>query len=156
MAELSRLVSAENTSMNASSQKDIENKRKDSVVSAIRSQEDEALSLGAETEKERAIAKAALSVAELGASLDDTVYPTEIDISAAVALLDAPAQTDEARIEDEEGAPNSIDELDCADVPLRSIRTVTDHIPAIESARNIITSEMESMVLGGLASLVND
>ena len=41
------------------------------------------------------------------------------------------------------------------EVPLRAIRAVTAHIPAIDDAREKITREMETMVLNGLATLVS-
>ena len=40
-------------------------------------------------------------------------------------------------------------------IPLRSINAVAAHIPFIESARSKITTEMESMVLEGLAQVAS-
>lgn len=40
-------------------------------------------------------------------------------------------------------------------IPLRSIHAVAAHVPFIESARSKITSEMESMVLEGLAQVAS-
>ena len=40
-------------------------------------------------------------------------------------------------------------------IPLRSINAVAAHVPFIESARSKITSEMESMVLEGLAQVAS-
>jgi hypothetical protein len=40
-------------------------------------------------------------------------------------------------------------------IPLRSINAVAAHVPSIESARSKITSEMESMVLEGLAQVAS-
>ena len=42
-----------------------------------------------------------------------------------------------------------------APIPLHSINAVSAHIPAIHSAREKVTNEMESMVLSGLSSLVS-
>ena len=39
-------------------------------------------------------------------------------------------------------------------IPLRSINVVTRHVPFIEDARTKVTTEMESMVLNGLTTLV--
>lgn len=39
-------------------------------------------------------------------------------------------------------------------IPLRSVNAVTAYIPAIEAARKQVTTEMESMVVSGLATLV--
>ncbi|KAI5123858.1 hypothetical protein M0805_005675 [Coniferiporia weirii] len=93
---------------------------------------DDLSSLGSEGEKERAIAKAALSVAELVALLDPPAEPSSKD-----------ADVDDVYREDAE----------TSEIPLRSIRAVTGHVPAIEAARAKITTEMETMVLTGLASL---
>ena len=68
MADLSRVAAAENTTSNSGSSKRPESRRHDSVASGVRGLDDDSLSLGTESEKERAIAKAALSVAELGES----------------------------------------------------------------------------------------
>jgi hypothetical protein len=40
-------------------------------------------------------------------------------------------------------------------IPLRSINAVAVHIPSIESARSKVTTEMESMVLEGLAQVAS-
>ncbi|KAF7375982.1 ACT domain-containing protein [Mycena sanguinolenta] len=76
-----------------------------------------------EDEKERTIAKAALSIAEL------------------VALLDGPVP----RPTNSEGSGSGI--------PLRSINAVAAHVPFIEDARTKVTTEMENMVLMGLTTL---
>lgn len=49
-----------------------------------------------------------------------------------------------------QGSPSS----ESAPIPLRSIRVVASHEAFIDDARGIITSEMENMVLSGLATLV--
>ena len=72
-----------------------------------------------------------------------------------VALLDVPTQNTQLDLSDSEETSNPDQELELVEVPLRSVRAVTDHIPAIETARNKITSEMETMVLSGLATLVS-
>ena len=72
--------------------------------------------------------------------VDDDVY--------AVALLDTSAITTD------ENAAEEPDESNLLPIPLRSIRAVASHIPAIDVARAKITEEMESMVLTGLATLV--
>ncbi|KAF9484491.1 hypothetical protein BDN70DRAFT_825599 [Pholiota conissans] len=79
-----------------------------------------------EDEKERAIAKAALSVAELGNLLNSSENQGENAWSPA---------------------------SDIVPIPLRSIRVVASHEAFIEDVRGIITSEMENMVLSGLATL---
>ncbi|KAF8972928.1 Golgi transport complex subunit 5-domain-containing protein [Flammula alnicola] len=80
-----------------------------------------------EDEKERAIAKAALSIAELG------------------ALLNAP----ETQEENELNSPQS----ENYSIPLRSVTVVASHEAFIEDARSVITTEMENMVLSGLSTL---
>ncbi|OCH92516.1 hypothetical protein OBBRIDRAFT_886245 [Obba rivulosa] len=72
-----------------------------------------------EDEKERAISKAALTIAEL------------------TSLLDPASQ--------EEGGEDN--------VPLTSIKAVAAHLPYIDAARMRVTTDMESMVITGLATL---
>ena len=104
--------------------------------------------VSSEGEKERALAKAALSVSELG---EVTTLDFEYLIDwGTVALLDGqsdnngPQQTDlgtlDSTVEDE--------------IPLRSVNFVINHIPAIEIAQTTITNEMQKMVLSGLEDLV--
>ncbi|EPS96257.1 hypothetical protein FOMPIDRAFT_1062295 [Fomitopsis schrenkii] len=78
-----------------------------------------------EDEKERVITKAALTVAELNLLLDNA--PPEAS--------DAPAVPEENK------------------VPLSSVKTVAAHLPFIESARTRISSDMENMIMTGLADL---
>ncbi|KAJ7502790.1 Golgi transport complex subunit 5-domain-containing protein [Mycena galericulata] len=89
-----------------------------------------------EDEKERTIAKAALSIAELVALLDGPAPPV------SSAEDDAPSADGMAKSE-EAGAG----------IPLRSINAVAAHVPFIEDARIMVTSEMENMVLTGLTTL---
>lgn len=77
-----------------------------------------------EDEKERTIAKAALTVAELTALLDDSQPESSQDVS------DTPKK-----------------------VPLSSIRVVAAHLPYVDSARARITSDMEAMIMTGLGDL---
>ncbi|EIN11737.1 hypothetical protein PUNSTDRAFT_119002 [Punctularia strigosozonata HHB-11173 SS5] len=76
-----------------------------------------------ESEKERTIAKAALSVAELMALIDAKPEPHATDSAA-------PAE----------------------EIPLRSVNAIAAYIPFIEQAKVKITTEMETMVLTGLAT----
>jgi hypothetical protein len=95
-------------------------------------------------EKERTIAKAALSVAELG-SPHSTYAKLRVTQSLARLLtgLEIP------------GEYSSESPLDTRNsIPLRSIK-VFAHETFIEDARSIITNEMENMVLSGLANLVS-
>ncbi|KAK7472882.1 hypothetical protein VKT23_000990 [Stygiomarasmius scandens] len=87
--------------------------------------------LDPEDEKERAIAKAALSIAELIALLDG----------------DSNSSTDSKAL-----APDSPEQL-TRKFHLRSIRAVAAYIPFIEDARTKVTNEMESMVMTGLTTL---
>ena len=66
-----------------------------------------------------------------------------------VALLEEPSTPDDDTV----GIDKSDDATD-SEIGLRSIRAVTSYIPSIETARSKITSEMETMVLTGLATLV--
>ncbi|KAJ8507107.1 hypothetical protein ONZ45_g10502 [Pleurotus djamor] len=95
-----------------------------------------------EDEKERTIAKAALSIAELGTHphLDTSVSEHSSEI-ALVTLLDESQQT--------ESATSNPDQS----FSLRSINAVSVHIPFIEESRNKVTDEMQSMVINGLMTL---
>ncbi|KAF8908809.1 Golgi transport complex subunit 5-domain-containing protein [Mucidula mucida] len=75
-----------------------------------------------EDARERTIAKAALSIAELGSLIDDDIPDSELS----------------------ENSPR---------ISLRSVNVVAAHIPYIEQAREIVTTEMRNMVLSGLTSL---
>ncbi|KAI0940406.1 hypothetical protein AcW1_003608 [Taiwanofungus camphoratus] len=81
-----------------------------------------------EDEKERTIAKAALTVAELTALLDNSVPEKSAD-------ADGTESSDEDR------------------VPLSAIKAVAAHLPRIDAARTRITADMETMVITGLATL---
>lgn len=99
---------------------------------------------GVEGEKERSIAKAALSVAELVALLDEPEGSEQ-----------PPAQATEFEDEDESPGANNArrHSFESARIPLRAINLVNRHIPAVEAARVRVSSEMESMVLQGLSTL---
>ncbi|KAF7298173.1 ACT domain-containing protein [Mycena chlorophos] len=87
-----------------------------------------------EDEKERAIAKAALSIAEL------------------MALLDGPSsQTSDPAQDAVQSENDTVDTA--ASVSLRSVNAVAAHITFITDARTKVTTEMESMVLAGLKDL---
>ncbi|GLB37263.1 putative golgi transport complex subunit 5 [Lyophyllum shimeji] len=97
-----------------------------------------------EDEKERVIAKAALSIAEL------------------VALLDGPNAGKHAIVLDRHGDRKTGPKTGAAEdgivdtqqtVPLRSINAVAAHVPFVEEARMKVTNEMENMVLTGLTTL---
>ncbi|KAF8170221.1 Golgi transport complex subunit 5-domain-containing protein [Mycena galopus ATCC 62051] len=94
-----------------------------------------------EDEKERTIAKAALSIAELVALLDGPTppAPSAQDSTAKNAPVDL------------EGTANS--QESGSGISLRSIDAVAAHVPFIEDARTRVTSEMENMVLMGLSTL---
>ena len=95
-------------------------------------------------DKERAIAKAALSIAELGSSR--FIY-AELRVTQSSARLLTGLETPE------EYSSKSPLEMRNS-IPLRSIK-VFAHETFIEDARSIITNEMENMVLSGLATLVS-
>ncbi|KAJ6497874.1 Golgi transport complex subunit 5-domain-containing protein [Mycena sanguinolenta] len=91
-----------------------------------------------EDEKERTIAKAALSIAELVALLDGPAPPaSSLEDNNGHADLDGAANLEESG----------------AGIPLRSINAVAAHVPFIEDARTKVTTEMENMVLMGLTTL---
>ncbi|KZT41531.1 hypothetical protein SISSUDRAFT_1059461 [Sistotremastrum suecicum HHB10207 ss-3] len=83
-----------------------------------------------EGDRERVIAKAALSIAEL------------------VALLGTPLRSDASPERSQ-----SEDEDNENPIPLRDIRIINQHLPLIESSQKKISAEMQNMVLSGLADL---
>ncbi|KAI0645490.1 Golgi transport complex subunit 5-domain-containing protein [Trametes meyenii] len=87
--------------------------------------------LESEDEKERAIAKAALTIAELTSLLDANESST----------AGGPGEGEDHRNED--GEP----------IPLSSVKAVAIHLPFIDAARTRITTDMEAMVITGLATL---
>ncbi|TFY76638.1 hypothetical protein EWM64_g7374 [Hericium alpestre] len=78
-----------------------------------------------EGEKERALAQAALSVAELKDLLEDAAPPS------------SDAETSVSR----------------SKIPLRGIKAIATHVPFVEFARARITADMENMVMTGLADM---
>ncbi|KAF9245062.1 Golgi transport complex subunit 5-domain-containing protein [Melanogaster broomeanus] len=87
-----------------------------------------------EKEKERTIAKAALSIAELSALLDG---PDEANPEGE------PPQTEDG----------SVLPVNANSIPLRSVNAAAAYIPFITNARQKVTGEMEAMVIQGLTSL---
>ncbi|KAG1765762.1 Golgi transport complex subunit 5-domain-containing protein [Suillus occidentalis] len=94
----------------------------------------EGLTADQQDDKERTIAKAALTIAELGALLDGP-EETENDIGKDLS------ETDDRTV--------PVDSL----IPLRSVKAAVAHIPFIEEAQYKVTHEMESMIITGLSTL---
>ncbi|KAH9166239.1 Golgi transport complex subunit 5-domain-containing protein [Lactarius sanguifluus] len=84
-----------------------------------------------EGERERSLAQAAVTIAELGDLLE--------------ILSDEPTAISE------EAPPVDAGPLSSRHIPLRSIDAVAVQIPFIDSARSKVTADMESMVLEGLS-----
>ncbi|KAJ7668407.1 Golgi transport complex subunit 5-domain-containing protein [Mycena polygramma] len=128
---LARRLQTQMTEMEVNSNED--------SVSAPRKMDSQMNLLGQdpEDEKERTIAKAALSIAEL------------------VALLDGPVPVTSSAEADPLSADMGMAKLEQsgAGIPLRSINAVAAHVPFIEDARTKVTSEMENMVMTGLTTL---
>ncbi|KIJ39463.1 hypothetical protein M422DRAFT_210357 [Sphaerobolus stellatus SS14] len=91
--------------------------------------------IGDEGEKERNLAKAALSIAELTLLLEDNAARPSSPATAPESDSDS-----DSFLEDEA-------------IPLRSINAVTAYLPAIEASRTKVSYEMETMVIQGLATL---
>ncbi|KIK94986.1 hypothetical protein PAXRUDRAFT_827467 [Paxillus rubicundulus Ve08.2h10] len=85
-------------------------------------------------EKERTVAKAALSIAELSALLDG---PDEANEEEALSHTDA----------------ESVLPANANSIPLRSVNAAASHIPFITNTRKKVTEEMQAMVVQGLTSL---
>ncbi|KAH9895023.1 Golgi transport complex subunit 5-domain-containing protein [Cubamyces lactineus] len=92
-------------------------------------------SVESEDDKERAIAKAALTIAELTALLDAN------EAHSVGGLGDGAADGDSG----EAGRSEQI--------PLSSIKAVAVHLPFVDAARAKVTTDMEAMVFTGLATL---
>ncbi|KAL1718801.1 Golgi transport complex subunit 5-domain-containing protein [Schizophyllum commune] len=92
-----------------------------------------------EDDKERAISRAALSIAELVTLLDG---PTTFGSTTTPNGVDG-----DASHQDAEEDPST------QKIHLRSVNAVATHIPFIEESRTTVTTEMENMVVAGLASL---
>ena len=108
-----------------------------------------------EGEKERSLAQAALTVAELGTAFIKVIlmYQLNVYITSGDLLetsLDVPETIPEEELSPTDAGPSA-----GKHIPLRSINAVAAHVPSIESARSKITSEMESMVLEGLAQVAS-
>ncbi|KAG6920111.1 hypothetical protein DXG01_010179 [Tephrocybe rancida] len=97
-----------------------------------------------EDEKERTIAKAALSIAELVSLLDGP------DSSKNAGNLSRNRERATSSVPPASDSDNNVTEHG---VPLRSITAVAAHVHFIEEARTKVTDEMESMVLIGLTTL---
>ncbi|RPD63802.1 hypothetical protein L227DRAFT_542790 [Lentinus tigrinus ALCF2SS1-6] len=80
-----------------------------------------------EDDKERAIAKAALTIAELTALLEVPSDQSSVDANAVQSSGEH--------------------------VPLSSIKAVAVHLPFVDAARTRVTTDMEAMVITGLATL---
>ncbi|KAI0342194.1 hypothetical protein BDW22DRAFT_1376570 [Trametopsis cervina] len=96
--------------------------------------------LNEEDDKERAIAKAALSLAELSQLVSYLPHCYWVRLALTLeagALLEPPDVT-------EAGANHP------APVPLSSIAAVSTHLPYVEYARERVTADMEQMVINGL------
>lgn len=116
------------------------------------------LALDAEDGKERTIAKAALSIAELGMFLLETrvLHAFNIRDVLSVALLDGPSSdpSDPAVIPIDAHSKLE-DDPNATYIPLRSVNAVAVHVSFIEDAREKVTGEMHAMVLTGLTTLVS-
>lgn len=105
-------------------------------------------------DKERTIAKAALTIAELGSLGNQSNNHVLIVHLHQGALLNGPEETldttgqDSPEINDRTAL--RVDSL----VPLSSVKAVAAHIPVIEEAQFKVTHEMESMIITGLSTLV--
>lgn len=109
-----------------------------------------------EDEKERAIAKAALSIAELGV-LRCRIHVSIIICKIPVSLLEGlPDESPLTRPpEDDDDTQKSDDAEITQDISLRSINAISTYEPFIQDARIRVTVEMENMVVTGLKTLVS-
>lgn len=102
-----------------------------------------------EGEKERSLAQAALTIAELGKDSVDAIplqYTYLIRISGDLLEF----SPDSLAAIPEVLPPADSEPSTSRHIPLRSINAVAVYIPLIDSARSKVTAEMESMILDGL------
>ncbi|KZT08446.1 uncharacterized protein LAESUDRAFT_735990 [Laetiporus sulphureus 93-53] len=124
LADMSKGESSDTETSTAVSKKD-QSKPNESPLALI--QPTELISVGeGEDEKERTIAKAALTIAELS----QYIY---------IFILDSPSNVDNTS-EDRGGT-----------IVLGSVKAVAARLPYIEAARTRVTADMEAMVMTGLA-----
>lgn len=103
-----------------------------------------------EDEKERTIAKAALTIAELSQLLSLCYQCIGLQLTLPPitgALLD-PSAEETLTESDTPGPPST------TSVPLTAINAVAAHLAYVDAARSRITADMEAMVISGLATLV--
>ena len=104
-------------------------------------------------EKERVIAKAALTIAELGILLHVELPWRCIHVRIGALLDEGPSDPESGHpsrstdASEERGSTDSI--------PLRSVTAVAAYIAFISDARTRVTREMEAMVIRGLTSLAS-
>jgi hypothetical protein len=115
----------------------------------------------AERERERAIIKAALSVAEI-CSHNVFLIIHSLTFIDSVLLVDATHSIDQSEEQREEDtSPETHDTsteppLDIAPISLRSLSAVSSHIPHVQTAREQLVGEMEAMLVTGVQELVGD
>ena len=131
MADLERV----NTPAATKSPNDLFSPTKDVVT-------DDPTVLGQEGERERTLAKAALSIAELGMGCS---YALVLTYTIHIVSLTPAEPKDGINMESADAVPP---------ISLRSISAITRHLPAVESARTKVTEEMENMVQTGLVDVV--
>jgi hypothetical protein len=110
-----------------------------------------------EGERERELAKAALTLAELGErqlsfitfGLRAGRYTHQVNL----LLLDVLLSIETAGVPARDGSQNALASTS-SQIPLRSLNIIQAHAPAIASARETVIQEMETMVVQGLAGLV--
>lgn len=130
----------------------------DSATDREASKANSSLALDAEDGKERTIAKAALSIAELGKFhlTIHVLHAFSICGFLSVALLDGPgSDPSDPAVIPVEAHETPGDDPNSTYIPLRSVNAVAAHVPFIEDAREKVTGEMHAMVLTGLATLVS-
>ncbi|KAI0071918.1 hypothetical protein K474DRAFT_1651800 [Panus rudis PR-1116 ss-1] len=86
-----------------------------------------------ESERERAIAKAALTLSELSALLDPASEDTSPTQSSAIVEAESPSLLPQ--------------------VPLSSVNAVSAYLPYVDAARSRVMGDMEAMVITGLTNL---
>jgi hypothetical protein len=111
-----------------------------------------------EGERERELAKAALTLAELGERqllfINARITCRETLIkSISSLLLDVLLSIETAGVPAKDGSQNALASTS-SQIPLKSLNIIQAHAPAIASARETVIQEMETMVVQGLAGLV--
>jgi len=123
--------------------------KKEKVVKISNAEGPQGQEQDVEDDKERMIAKAALSIAELMVLLDGPIDQHVPFSDSTETQIQNGMNYPKAKLSDSDTG-----NIGGHTISLRSVNAVVAHVPFIEEARTKVTNEMEIMVMTGLATLV--